>query len=119
MSLPAIDPLTEASPPLCSSTRHMLVPPHDTDPLTASTEPRITILLWPVVQDKLPPTLTASRATTDTLHPDPVHDMLPLTFTASRATTDTLHPDPVKLADGIPNSIHSAEIVTDDDEAVI
>jgi hypothetical protein len=45
--------------------------------------------------------------------------MLPLTFTATLATTETLHPDPVKLADGIPNSILSADIVTDGDEAVI
>jgi hypothetical protein len=72
------------------------LPEHDTDPPTASIAPRITILHWPVVQDILPPTLTASRA-----------------------TTEILHPDPVKLADGIPNSIHSAHIVTDVDEAVI
>jgi hypothetical protein len=74
MSLPAIDPLTEASPPVCTSTRHMLVPPHHTDPLTASIAPLVSwILHWPVVHDRLPFTLSESSAITDTLQLVPTH----------------------------------------------
>jgi hypothetical protein len=74
MSLPAIDPLTLMSPPACMSTRHMLLPAHDTDPPTASIQPLLTwILLWPVVHEMFPLTRSESEALIDMLQSAPVH----------------------------------------------
>jgi hypothetical protein len=52
----------------------MLVPPHDTDPLTASIAPLVTwILHWPVVHETLPFTLSEPSARKDTLQLEPTH----------------------------------------------
>jgi hypothetical protein len=75
----------------------MLVPPHHTDPLTASIAPLISwILHWPVV-----------------------HDMLPFTLSESSASTDMLQLEPTHVTEDIRRSIAPADIATGDADTAI